>query len=115
MLLFASQILFGGFLETLSLCYITVVVLTVVPINPAAIVLLMCSLSMIPAIWEVFKSRSRWRTERGKFASIMFGSSAVFALIGIVLLLLKVFYCAVLFEFETLRGDYFKPRLNQDR
>ncbi|XP_068739017.1 uncharacterized protein [Montipora capricornis] len=83
-------ILFGGFLETFSLCYITVVVLTVVPINPAAIVLLMCSLSMIPAIWEVFKSRSRWRTERGKFASIMFGSSAVFALIGIVLLLLKI-------------------------
>ncbi|XP_068739006.1 uncharacterized protein [Montipora capricornis] len=82
-------ILFGGFLETLSLCYITIVMLTVVPINPAAIVLLMCSLSMIPATWEAFKSRKRWNTAHGKFASIMFGTLAVFAVIGIVLLLLK--------------------------
>ena len=79
--------------------------LTVVPINPAAIVLLMCSLSMIPATWEAFKSRKRWNTAHGKFASIMFGTFAVFAVIGIVLLLLKVLktfenYFSMLFLFE---------------
>ena len=88
--LVSSQIMFGGFLETVSLCYITMVMLTVVPITPNAIILVMCSLPMISAIWEAIKSRSRWRTLNGKLEVIKFGASATFAVIGIALLLLKV-------------------------
>ena len=89
-LLVSSQIMFGGFLETVSLCYITMVMLTVVPITPNAIILVMCSLPMMPAIWEAIKSRSRWRTSNGKRDVIKFGFSSTFAVIGIALLLLKV-------------------------
>ena len=82
--------MFGGFLETVSLCYITMVMLTVVPITPNAIILVMCSLPMMPAIWEAIKSRSQWRTLTGKRDVIKFGASATFAVIGIALLLYKV-------------------------
>ena len=81
--------MFGGFLETISLCYITMVMLTVVPITPNAAVLVMCSLSTMPAIWEAMKSRSRW-TPGGKTDAFKFGTSAAFAIIGIVLFLYKV-------------------------
>ena len=89
-LLVSSQIMFGGFLETVSLCYITMVMLTVVPITPNAIILVMCSLPMMSAIWEAIKSRSRWRTLTGTLDVIKFGFSATFAVIGIALLLYKV-------------------------
>ena len=89
-LLVSSQIMFGGFLETVSLCYITMVMLTVVPITPNAIILVMCSLPMMPAIWEAIKSRSRWKTSNGKREVIKFGASATFAVIGIALLLYTV-------------------------
>lgn len=88
--LVSSQIMLGGFLETVSLCYITMVMLTVVSITPNAIILVMCSLPMMPAIWEAIKWRSRWKTLNGKWEVIKFGASATFAVIGIALLLLKV-------------------------
>ena len=75
--------MFGGFLETVPLCYITMVMLTVVPITPNAIILVMCSLPMMPAIWDAIKAI-------GKLEIIKFGASATFAVIGIALLLLKV-------------------------
>ena len=84
------QIMFGGLLETISLCYITMVMLTVVPITPNAIILVLCSLPMMPAIWEAINSRSRWRTLAGKLDFIKFVTSAAFAVIGIALLLCKV-------------------------
>ena len=85
-----SQIFLGGFLETISLCYITMVMLTVVPITPDAIILLMCSLPMVSAMCQAIKSRSRWNTGAGKLDIIKFGSSAALAVIGIALLLYKV-------------------------
>ena len=64
--------------------------LTVVPITPDAIILLMCSLPMVSAMWQAVKSRSRWNTGAGKLDVIKFGSSAALAVIGITLLLYKV-------------------------
>ena len=84
------QIALGGLLETISLCYITMVMLTVVQITPDAIILLMCSLPMVSAMWLAIKSRSRWKTVAGKLDVFKFGSSAALAVIGIALLLYKV-------------------------
>ena len=72
------------------MCYITMVMLTVVPITPDAIILLMCSLPMVSAMYHAVKSRSRWKTGAGKLDIIKFGSSAALAVIGIALLLYKV-------------------------
>ena len=88
--MYFSQIFLGGFLETISLCYITMVMLRVVPITPDAIILLMCSLPMVSAMWQAIKSRSRWNTVAGKLDVIKFGTSAALAMIGIALLLYKV-------------------------
>ena len=88
--LYFSQIFLGGFLETTSLCYITMVLLTVVPITPDAIILLMCSLPIVSAMWQAIKSRSRWNTRAGKLDVIKFGTSASLAVIGVALLLNKV-------------------------
>lgn len=84
------QILIGGFLETLSLCYITIVGLTVLSINPSAIVLFMCSLAVVPAIWQAIKSRSRCNTMSGKLHVFKFATSAIIAVLGIALLSWKV-------------------------
>ena len=87
---FFLQIFLGGFLETISLCYITMVMLTVVPITPDAIILIMCSLPMVSAMCHAIKSRSMWKTVAGKLDVIKFGSSAALAVIGIALMLYKV-------------------------
>ncbi|XP_078372643.1 structural maintenance of chromosomes protein 6-like [Oculina patagonica] len=79
-------ILIGGFLETLSLCFITIVGLTVLPINPSAIVLLMCSLPVVPAIWQAIKTRSRCNTMSGKLHVFKFATFAIIAVLGIALL-----------------------------
>ena len=62
------------------------VMLTVVPINPDAIVLLMCSLHVAPANWQAIKSKPRWSTAPGKLDGIKFGTSATSAMLGIALL-----------------------------
>ena len=80
----------GGALEAVSLNYITVIMLTVLPVNPDAIVLFMCSLSAVSAIWQAFKSRSQWETPKGKLDVIKFTTAAVLALTGMVMLSLKV-------------------------
>lgn len=84
------QILIGGFLETLSLCYITIVGLAVLPVDPSVIVLLMCSLAVVPSIWQATSSRSRFHTTSGKLHAFKFSASAVIAVLGIALLTWKV-------------------------
>jgi len=83
-------ILIGGFLETLSLCYITIVGLAVLPVDPSVIVLLMCSLAVVPSIWQATSSRSRFHTTSGKLHAFKFSASAVIAVLGIALLTWKV-------------------------
>ena len=84
------QILIGGFLEALSLCYITIVGLTILPVDPSAFVLFMCSLAVVPSIWQAAKSRSRLSTTSGKLHAFIFSASAVIAVLGIALLSWKV-------------------------
>lgn len=84
------QILVSGALEAISLNYIAVVMVTVLPVNPDVIVLLMCSLSVAPAIWQAFKSRSQWQTCQGKLDVIKFSAAAISAITGIVMLSIKV-------------------------
>ena len=64
--------------------------LTVVPINPDAIVLLMCSLHVAPAIWQAIKSKPRLSTATGKLDVTKFVLAAISALLGIALLCYKV-------------------------
>ena len=77
-------------METISLCFITIVMLTVLPVDPDSVVLLLCNLAVVPAIWQVTKSRSQWSTVTGKLNAIKFATCAVMAVLGILLLSLKV-------------------------
>ncbi|XP_078360423.1 uncharacterized protein LOC144644771 isoform X1 [Oculina patagonica] len=66
------------------------VMLTVLPMNPDTIVLFMCSLAVVPAIWQAAESRLRWETASGKLDVFKFTTSFVSATIGIILLSLKI-------------------------
>ena len=64
--------------------------LTVVPVSPNAIILLMCSLPVASAVWQAIKSSSQCSTVTGKLDVMKFGACAVCTLLGIVLLCYKV-------------------------
>ena len=88
--LFLFQIFIGGFLETVSLSYITIVVmLKVKSLNSDVLILLPCSLPLGFTLWHFIKSRSQWNTKTGKLEAIRFGISAVFGAAGVSLLCYK--------------------------
>ena len=84
------QIFVGGFLEAIPLCYISIVMPTVLPVDSDLMILLMCSLVLAPAMWQIFKSRSKWKTKGGKVHVIKFVVAAMLALQGLVLISWKV-------------------------
>ena len=88
--LFLFQIFIGGFLETVSLSYITIVVmLKVKSLNSDVMILLPCSLPLGFTLWHFIKSRSQWNKKTGKLEAIRFGISAVFGAAGVSLLCYK--------------------------
>ena len=88
--LFLFQIFIGGFLETVSLSYITIVaMLKVKSLNSDVMILLPCSLPLGFTLWHFIKSRSQWNTKTGKLEAIRFGISAVFGAAGVSLLCYK--------------------------
>lgn len=66
------QILVSGALEAMSLNYIVVVMVTVLPVNPDVIVLLMCSLSAAPAIWQAFNRDHNGKLVKGSWMLLSF-------------------------------------------
>ena len=88
--LFLFQIFIGGFLETVSLSYITIVVMLKVKLlNSDVMILLPCSLPLGFTLWHFIKSRSQWNTKTGKLEVIRFGISAVFGAAGVSFLCYK--------------------------
>lgn len=84
------SIFIGGFLETVSLSYITIVVMLKVKLlNSGVMILLPCSLPLGFTLWHFIKSRSQWNTKTGKLEAIRFGISAVFGAAGVSLLCYK--------------------------
>ena len=109
------QILIGGFLETVSLCYITIVGLTVLPVDPSAIVLLMCSLAVFPSIYQAITSRSRLNSLSGKLHVFKFSASAAIAVLGIALLTWKVMDKLVITAVFTWMQKEFRFYLGRSR
>ena len=98
------QILLGGLMEVTSLCYLCLVVQTVLPVSPDVFVLLMCSVSLAPAMWQVVKMRSSWSTRGGKQQTLIFTVATACSLQGMVIFSYKV-------SISRLPGGPSGPRL----
>lgn len=88
---FTLQILVGGFFEAFSLCHITVVMVTTLPVSPDFLVVLMCNIAGLPlTLQKVYRKlcqrdhlTSVWDTMRSLVSTLFF-------LAGNIMLSLKV-------------------------
>lgn len=88
---FTRQTLIGGFLEACCLCYIAVVMVTVLPVSPDSIVLLMCSVSGLSLLWqEVYKFLWQRETPISKQVIVASLLSTVLVFTGTIILSFKV-------------------------
>lgn len=95
---FTRQTLIGGFLEACCLCYIAVVMVTVLPVSPDSIVSLMCSVSGLSLLWqEVYKFLWQRETPISKRVIVASLLSTVLVFAGTIILSFKVTWTKIAF------------------